>query len=124
MTRRRRIGYCTILLILFQSFSAVANSLDFHTIDTEHLQQTHQHSVNKKTSSTPLQQVDNENDIAVDQHNPADCHHCGHCHGSHVQWVTQQHSQKILLVAQLHQFFYLKTMIDGQVSQLLRPPKV
>jgi hypothetical protein len=93
-------------------------------MDTKHLQQTHQHSVDDKTPSTPLQQVDDKNDTAVNQHNPADCHHCGHCHGTHVQWVTQQHSQKILLVAQVHEFFYLKTMIDGQVSRLLRPPKV
>jgi hypothetical protein len=108
---------------LFQSLSAVASSLDFHAIDTEHLQQIHQHSIDDKAEKKVLQQVASDKNTTTNQHNASDCHHCGHCHGTHAQWVTQQHSQKILLVAQSHHFFYLKTIIDGQVSRLLRPPR-
>ncbi|GAB54365.1 hypothetical protein GPUN_0211 [Glaciecola punicea ACAM 611] len=110
---------------MFQSFSAVASSLDFHVIDKEHLQQEHQHSIDDKIAAIPLQDIDVDDGTSksTKHHNSADCHHCGHCHGTHAQWFIQQHSGKILLAAQLHQFFYFKIMIDGQVSRLLRPPK-
>ena len=44
MRNIRFVSYFTILLVLLQSFSAVANSLDFHAIDPQHLVEVHQHS--------------------------------------------------------------------------------
>ena len=53
MKKLKRTSYIMIMLIVFQSFSAVANSLDFHAIDTEHLQHDHdhaEHSINASVS--------------------------------------------------------------------------
>ena len=86
----KRTSYIMIMLILFQSFYAVANSLDFHAIDTQHLQHEHNHAEHDKSlSSTSTQDV--STDQVKGQHNPADCHHCGHCHGTHVQWLSLIH---------------------------------
>ena len=92
-----------IMLIVFQSFSAVANSLDFHAIDTEHLQHDHdhaEHSINASVSP----EIDISEDDAKVHHNPADCHHCGHCHGSHAQWVGHHSINNLNELASGHNF--------------------
>jgi hypothetical protein len=123
-------AYITITLILFQSFSAIANLQDFHVMDTEHLQYEHVHEHDKvdRHYSPSADEVKGgtEQDAAGQNnahHNPADCHHCGHCHGTHVQWLGQSSLQSIDAIQQFHQFFYLNTVIDAPVNRLLRPPK-
>jgi hypothetical protein len=130
MKNMRFVSYFTIMLILFQSFSAVANSLDFHAIDPQHLQQEHQHSddhiignVNEEPPEKPLNKLNDGNDTTASQHNPADCHHCGHCNGTHVQWVGQNVIRSTDQTQQSHQFHYLRAVIDAPVNRLLRPPK-
>lgn len=123
MIRRHLVAYCTILLIFFQSFAAVASLLDFHVVNPEHLQQEHQHSLDHQPSSIAFEQFDNSQKMSSEQHNPSDCHHCGHCQGTHAQWLGQQLEQKMPLTQHSHQFSYLKILIDGPVSQPLRPPK-
>jgi hypothetical protein len=118
MKNIRFVSYFTIMLILFQSFSAVANSLDFHAIDPQHLG-----SVNEKPPEKPLNKLNDINDTTASQHNPADCHHCGHCNGTHVQWVGQNVIRSTDQTQQLHQFHYLRAVIDAPVNRLLRPPK-
>lgn len=110
-----------IMLILFQSFSAVANSLDFHTIDSEHLQHDHDHAEHKKR--LPKINAQDTSDDKSGHHNPADCHHCGHCHGSHAQWVGCHSIHNLNEVAFSHNFNYLDAVIDAPVNRLLRPPK-
>ena len=118
------------MLILFQSFSAVANLLDFHTIDPQHLQQEHQHSddhsigsVNEEPPEKPLKKFNDVNDTTDSQHNPIDCHHCGHCNGTHVHWVGQNVIRSTNQTQQLHQFHYLRAVIDAPINRLLRPPQ-
>ena len=41
----RVTSYLLISLILFQSFSAVANTLDSHTVDSQHLNEIHEHQL-------------------------------------------------------------------------------
>ena len=118
------------MLILFQSFSAVANSLDIHATDPQHLQQEHQHSddhrlgsVSEEPSAKLVKTFDNGKNTTVSEHNPADCHHCGHCNGTHVQWEGQHALGSSNLAQQSHQFYYLRAVIDAPVNPLLRPPK-
>lgn len=118
------------MLILFQSFSAVANSLDFHATDPQHLLQEHQHSddhingsVNEEPSDKAVNTLNDAKNTTVSQHNPADCHHCGHCNGTHVQWVGQHARHNADLALQSHQFHYLRAVINAPINQLLRPPK-
>lgn len=111
-----------ISLILFQSFSAVANSLDFHAIDTQHLQHEHDHA--EHSSDAPVSAViDVSEDDATGHHNPADCHHCGHCHGTHAQWVGHHSINNLNEVMSSHNFNYLDAVLDASINRLLRPPK-
>ena len=119
MNNIRFVSYLTIMLILLQSFSAVANSLDFHATDPQHLQQEHQHSDDHVNGSVD----DGKEDSIADHHNPADCHHCGHCNGTHIQWVGQHAKPNSVLALQTHQFHYLRAVINAPINQLLRPPK-
>tara|TARA_A200000159_G_scaffold159380_1_gene177932 strand:+ start:56 stop:481 length:426 start_codon:yes stop_codon:yes gene_type:complete len=122
MKKLKRTSYIMIMLILFQSFSAVANSLDFHAIDTQHLQHEHDHA--EHSSDAPVSAViDVSEDDATGHHNPADCHHCGHCHGTHAQWVGHHSINNLNEVMSSHNFNYLDAVLDASINRLLRPPK-
>jgi len=142
MRNTRFVSYFTILLILLQSFSAVANSLDFHATDPQHLVEVHQHSDNnnvadvdsldrepfhrfmkKPNDANDFNNVSDAKNVTTSYHNPTDCHHCGHCNGTHIQWVVQHTLQSNHVAQQSHQFYYLRTAIDAPVNQLLRPPR-
>ena len=103
MKNLKRISYIVISLILFQSFSAVANSLDFHAIDIQHLQHEHKHSEHEQLQSE-LSANETSDKVSTEHHNPADCHHCGHCHGTHAQWVSQSHINSLKTVVSVHNF--------------------
>ena len=70
-----------ILSVLCQSLLAVAQSVDLHTYDAEHVQTSHDHSLDTKPSVDQHGAEDSE-------HNVADCHHCGHCTGTHLNWLS------------------------------------
>jgi len=123
-------SYLLVWLILFQSFSAVANSLDYHAVDSQHLSEVHEHQSGDNTSAEEVQvllkynlQTSADNSAVDNSHNPADCHHCGHCHGTHAQWLGNITGIKLHAVATQHSFYYLSRVIDAPVTQLLRPPK-
>jgi hypothetical protein len=148
MRNTRFVSYFTILLILLQSFSAVANSLDFHATDPQHLVEVHQHSddnnvddvddvdsldrepfhrfmkkPNDANDANDFNNVSDAKNVTTSYHNPTDCHHYGHCNGTHIQWVVQHTLQSNHVAQQSHQFYYLRTAIDAPVNQLLRPPR-
>ena len=112
-----------IWLILFQSFSAVANLLDFHSVNVQHLSEVHEHQNNTKSKAIAMQQgADSVLDEAT--HNPADCHHCGHCNGSHAQWLEPTSNNPIHSLVTPDLFYYLSIVIEAPLTQLLRPPRV
>jgi len=123
-------SYLLVLLILFQSYAAVANTLDFKVVDSQHLSEIHEHqlgdniaSENSQVQLKSVEQLDADNAPVDISHNPADCHHCGHCHGTHSQWLGNTNGIELYFVATHHGFYYLSTVIDAPVTQLLRPPK-
>lgn len=126
-----RVTRCLLIsLILFQSFSAVANSLNFHTIDAQHLNEVHEHVSGDNTATTKIQihqsfsgQASTDSGPIDISHNPADCHHCGHCQGTHAQWLGNTPAIELTSVANHHGFYYLSEVIDAPATQLLRPPK-
>ncbi|WP_339771331.1 hypothetical protein [uncultured Paraglaciecola sp.] len=126
----RVMSYLLISLILFQSFSAVAKTLDFHAVDSQHLSEIHERQAGDNTASVKMhvqlqsnEQLDIDNASVDISHNPADCHHCGHCHGTHAQWLGNNTAIELASVATHHGFYYLSKVIDAPVTQLLRPPK-
>lgn len=108
-----------IVLILLQSFSAVAKLTDIHIFDSEHLKTEHIHALDDHRATEQLVQT-----AENDQHNHADCHHCGHCNGSHVQFATNIYISKILDFKVNHVFDYLKIVIEAPLFRLIRPPKI
>ena len=62
--KNKLLSFTLVILIVLQSFVAIANSQEIHEIDIQHIQIEHSHNVK-------------------------DCHHCGHCHGFHTQWLVQ-----------------------------------
>jgi hypothetical protein len=130
MKNRRFVRYFMIMLMLFQSFSTVANTVDFNATDPQHFEQQHQHSnehsvgsVNKESLNKPLKNLDDDKYTTASHDNPVDCHHCGHCHGTHVQWLGQQAPQNTDLAQQSHQFSYLRAVTNAAINPLLRPPR-
>jgi cytochrome c553 len=121
MFKLKTTTYVLLWLILFQSFCAVANSLDYHSIDVEHLSEVHEHEIHDNPNfKAAVANTDTSNDTS---HNPNDCHHCGHCHGTHAQGL--EHSPNIPLDALTSNdsFYYLSRIIDAPFTQLLRPPR-
>jgi cytochrome c553 len=126
MFKTKVTGYVVVMLILFQSFTAVASTLDFHTLDVEHLAEVHEHDKHDAHASPQAETNATSLDIAASSespHNPSDCHHCGHCHGSHTQWVGDSVGIKQPPLDEGHAFFYLSKVIEAPITRLLRPPK-
>jgi len=108
------ISLLIVLSIALQSFVAVANSNDNHQIDSQHLQTEHSHDVDK---------VEIYNESSDDDHNINDCHHCGHCQGSHSSWfVTTSSNNSTLKSLMLDQYFYHVHLDKSVIEELIRPP--
>ncbi|NOU50080.1 hypothetical protein HG263_05945 [Pseudoalteromonas sp. JBTF-M23] len=69
------------LAIALQSVGVMAASTQIHQIDIEHLQTEHTHNL----SATALNEQYDQSG-----HNVKDCHHCGHCSGSHLCWFVSK----------------------------------
>lgn len=125
-------SHIMILLMLFQSFSAVASSLDFHVVDPQHMQHEHDHNEHVQNAQSDFQaDVESIKNAKPDSHgsgdehhNPSDCHHCGHCNGTHAQWFGFQSLTNLQHLSQNHNFDYLDADIEAPTSRLLRPPKI
>ncbi|MFT6897803.1 MAG: hypothetical protein ACJA13_002214 [Paraglaciecola sp.] len=124
-------SYLLVLLILFQSFSAVANSLNFHSIDSEHISEVHElNSHDNITAKTILIQQNDDLPTNIDNstitdtsHNPADCHHCGHCNGTHLSYLATSQLNSTLSITSSLNSIYLGLNKSTQASSLYRPPK-
>ncbi|MBU2872145.1 hypothetical protein KO502_15815 [Colwellia sp. E2M01] len=68
-----------ILAIVLQSLTVVASATnENHQLDIEHVQTQHDHHLDQ-TKSGKL--------IDAEGHDVDDCHHCGHCSGTHLTWI-------------------------------------
>ena len=109
-----------IMLILFQSLSAVANSLDTNSIDTQHLQHEHDHAEHDKRLSNTI--VQDTNVDKNEHHNPTDCHHCGHCSGSHLSWVIVNNSISSTKLHTKNRIPFQANKIKDSLHTIFRPP--
>ncbi|WP_418889523.1 hypothetical protein [Paraglaciecola polaris] len=124
-------SYLLVMLILFQSFSAVANSLNFHSIDSEHLSEVHELNSHDNITGKTMQVQQNtdlptntDNSTFTDtSHNPADCHHCGHCNGTHLSYLGTSQLQSTPSITRSINSIYLDSNKSTQPSSLYRPPK-
>jgi len=108
------ISLLIVLSIALQSFVAVASSNENHQVDVQHLQTEHSH----ETDHQALELESSES-----EHNVNDCHHCGHCQGSHTQWFSITKSSAITAKFLIpNQYFYLISVDKSFIEQLIRPP--
>ncbi|MBA6372926.1 DUF2946 domain-containing protein [Colwellia sp. BRX8-4] len=108
------LGFLIVLSIALQSFVAVANSDNNHQLDAQHLQTEHSHEVDNQARL---------NATSDTEHNVKDCHHCGHCQGSHSQWfLTKKLTSTVTKLLIPNQYFYLIDININFIEQLIRPP--
>jgi hypothetical protein len=110
------IGFLIVLSIAVQSFVAVANSESNHQLDSQHLQ----------TEQSPeIDYSELKQETSESEHNVKDCHHCGHCQGSHTQWFSSKNTSYIAEnVITSNQYHYLTHVDKNVIEQLIRPPIV
>ncbi len=108
------VGLLLVLSIALQSFVAMANSDKAHQVDTQHIQTEHSHDVDN---------AELFEDSSKDDHSIKDCHHCGHCQGSHTQWFS---SKKTSIATpdflSINQYFYTAHLDKSFIEELTRPP--
>ncbi len=108
------VSLLIVLSIALQSFVTVANSDENHQIDVQHLQTEHSHDVDNNEF------ID---ELSEDNHDIKDCHHCGHCQGSHTPWFVSKHqSNPTSEFIVLNQYFYLTHLDKSFIEELIRPP--
>jgi len=107
-------GLILVLLIALQSYAAVANSDENHLVDSQHIQTEHSHD------NDDIELSDESSDS---EHNINDCHHCGHCQGTHTQWVANNKSTlstpKFIIT---NQYFYTDDLNKVFTEEPIRPP--
>lgn len=131
MFRATTTSYILAWLILFQSFAAVANSLNFHSIDSEHLSEVHEQELHDNITGKTIHIQQNadvptntDNSSFTDtSHNPSDCHHCGHCNGTHLSSLATSLLNSTLSLTRSLNSIYLDLNKSTQPSSLYRPPK-
>jgi hypothetical protein len=110
------ISFLIVLSIALQSFIAVANSNESHQVDYQHLKTAHSHDAD--THELFSKTSDDEHDIN-------DCHHCGHCQGSHTPWfVSKKESESSPAFIVLNQYLYHSHLTKSFIEEPIRPPIV
>lgn len=108
------LSFLIVLSIALQSFFAVANIDDNHQVDSQHLQTVHTHDLDNNEF------LDGS---SKDDHDIKDCHHCGHCQGSHTSWfVSKKYSDITPDFLVLNHYFYHAHLDKSFIEELTRPP--
>ena len=103
-----------VLSIVLQSISSIASETsENHQIDIEHLQTQHDHADDRNALN------DNADD---DEHNEKDCHHCGHCSGSHLSWILVSNSNTTGKLNIINKTPYQIDQTSTFLEAILRPP--
>lgn len=106
------VKWLLVLSFVLQTINAVSSATSQnHQLDIEHLQTQHDHKSDLKSL-----------DLDEEGHDIKDCHHCGHCNGSHFSWVlisNVNNSTKLFTNNNIpYQFDQTKEFLDA----ILRPP--
>jgi len=103
-----------VISIVLQSITGVVSATPGnHQIDIEHLQTQHNH-----------QNDINLDDISKDDqgHDVKDCHHCGHCSGSHLSWISVHSLSSTLHFLNTNKTPYQFDQTKEFLDAILRPP--
>ncbi|MBL4764677.1 MAG: DUF2946 domain-containing protein [Colwellia sp.] len=108
------LSFLIVLSIALQSFVAMANSDDNHQVDSQHRQTEHSHDLDHNEFFEGSSE---------DEHDSKDCHHCGHCQGSHTSWlVSIKNSDTTVALLVSNQYFYHTHLDKSFIEEPIRPP--
>lgn len=116
------ISILLLVSIALQSYAAVANTQATHQIDVQHLQTEHSHSADRRMLFDDLS--DTLSDTLSDKdHSIKDCHHCGHCQGTHTPWVIGKRLDNFAIeFLTRNDYFYLGAQYKSFTEDPIRPP--
>ncbi|BBN83463.1 hypothetical protein PA25_34480 [Pseudoalteromonas sp. A25] len=97
-----------------QSVGASAASTQVHQIDIEHLQSEHVHS-------SKLSSLNDQYD--QDGHNIKDCHHCGHCSGSHLSWFVSKSTTALYVKQPRDDIDHERSQAQYRHEPQFKPPR-
>ena len=117
---KKWLSYLLIALIALQSVSAIAgDEHQSHQDGEQHLEFDHGH---ESTASAKIFNMEEESYSYAGVE--FDCHHCCHCHGTHLNYVPTTSSSILLSLNSLGLNGYDNTTLNGYIASLFRPPKV
>ncbi len=99
------------MMVALQSFSPIVSATQTHQVDAAHLQTEHSHQ-----NDTQLLGSDNS------EHDIKDCHHCGHCSGSHLSWLMLKETLEQIPSTTSNPLFLIVTSPIAFIEPTLRPP--
>ncbi len=103
-----------VVSIVLQSLTAVVSATsENHQIEIEHLQTQHDH--NDDFSLLTESAGDEHHDIK-------DCHHCGHCSGSHLSWILINNLNNSTKLFNINNTPYQFDQTKAFLEAILRPP--
>lgn len=106
-------SFVLLCVIALQSLGTAVAAQSSHQVDSQHLQTEHSHD--QDTRSSALQSDGDSHDIS-------DCHHCGHCSGSHLTWLAS-HLSELNIAANGAQPWHLLAPPEQQRAEPnYRPP--
>ncbi|WP_158678268.1 DUF2946 domain-containing protein [Pseudoalteromonas sp. T1lg23B] len=121
-----RIVICIIitLVIALQSVGTVASASQTHQIDIEHLQTEHVHAEHIHAEHHDAKQYPTVTELYdQDGHNIKDCHHCGHCSGSHLSWYVSKLVNQLPIVLALNDYSQTHSHTIHRHEPQFKPPK-
>ncbi|WP_063371773.1 hypothetical protein [Pseudoalteromonas luteoviolacea] len=103
-----------MMVIALQSVSSVASLFELHQVDAMHLQSNHAHQHDEQVTTT----------VKLDEHGHAiqDCHHCGHCTGSHTSWVNTDGVNNTTFNTSNPIFCVPDRQVRKRIESTFRPP--
>jgi hypothetical protein len=112
------VSLLLVVLIAMQSYAAVANSDENHQVDPQHIQTEHSHDAHHVDGIALF-----EDSLDSGEHNIKDCHHCGHCQGTHTQWLaTNKSTLPTPEFITTNQYFYTDHLDKVFTEEPIRPP--
>lgn len=105
-------------VIVLQSFTAIESQELSSQLDSQHFTTEHQHS-----AKGAEHEVDSHgHEVDEHGHPVSDCHHCGHCSGSHTLWSLVKHKLSLATHFNEAQYAALNAQPKAIASNHYRPP--
>ncbi|MCV2883671.1 hypothetical protein OE749_03015 [Aestuariibacter sp. AA17] len=113
--------FMVMISIVIQSLSFAVSSESLHQYDPTHAKLSHDHQ-HDRILTEAVDIPNQEKSRSIDGHDPADCHHCGHCTGTHMSWVTETSELHYHDAVSLLDVPYSSVIPHNFISAPYRPP--